>query len=177
MVRLHPVCPRKPALALRLVSGRHDGIRTTVSSTSVSLRQPLPDLVAISGGPRNVAQAVGCKEGRSFAQSRQPLTVSRPADRSRAGRADERLRAPRSKDRWHGLCSMGCEWGPGLPVGPAASGASTTRRCQRFRRVDSAAGGSPELHRAKQGCRPLRVPGAVICKADFRHFCSHADRG
>jgi len=177
MVRLHPACLRKSAPARRLVSGRHDGIRT-VSFQQASLRQPVPDLVSISGASRNVAQAVGCKEGRGFARIRQPLTLSRPKHATRAGCPDERRRRPLAGGDWHGLCSMRfvssgtVEQTNALVRGmvdgdPSACAASISRR----------AGRADGCTAQKTKMRAASYAGSGGAKPISGIFCSHADRG
>jgi len=161
MVRLHPACLRKSAPARRLVSGRHDGIRT-VSFQQASLRQPVPDLVSISGASRNVAQAVGCKEGRGFARIRQPLTLSRPKHATRAGCPDERRRRPLAGGDWHGLCSMRfVSSGTSSRPTPSCGGWSTGTRVPTPHLSRGGRDVPTVAPRKKQRCEPLRMPGAV----------------
>lgn len=175
MVRSHPACLRKSAPTARLVSGRNDGIRIHFPDAGIA--------PATSTGFgthfRSLAQpCAGCRLQRGARLRKTPTAVdpvttrqrqprrargrtawSAPLGRSLARLMQYRLRVW-SGDRGWDLQVQA------TPFDTTAVAAAFLRRA-----------GPAELQCAKQGCRPLRVPGAVSCKADFRHFCSHADRG
>ena len=176
MVRSHPACLRESAPALRLVSGRNDGIRNLFFLTGIA--------PATSTGFgthfRSFAQrCAGCRLQGGARLRAKPTAVDDVTTRQR----ELRRACGRTASTLPRAASLARLMQYGLRARSRDRGWDQRRRRQRhhdpsaFAASFSRRAGSAALHRAKQGCRPPRVPGAVICKADSRHFCCHADRG